>query len=576
MTLKELLNESFDLYSLNVALVEDDVDITYSELHCACNDNDRILSKHTLVNENIGIFIEHNIEAVIAILSCVYSYRVYVPLDPETPTIRLQHILEMGNIKTIITTEDLYQDLLNATKDNDLNVFVIKNGKIKQFETEKVVPKIEKTFSVNDNAYILFTSGSTGTPKGVIVSHKAALAFINWSSEYIQIHSTDNILSVAPFFFDMSVFDIYATLKSGATLHISNKTSIPQYIVPYINDNITICYAVPTFYINIMTQVSEEDPLKIDKLIYAGEEFPIREFNRLLNICNAEIYNFYGPTETNVITYFHVDRELNWEHNIPIGTACPYANIKLSTNGNVGEILVKSESLMSGYTSKEMERNIWCDDYYCTGDIVKKVDDDNFLFLCRKDDLVKINGYRVELGEIKQAILEIPSIINSEVVFVSNENGKKIHAFFTAKESVESKHIREKLSKFLPRYMIPQQITQLISFPMKNNGKIDKQGLVNIAQNMTEKARIDTKEIYSQKSIFETIYKLLQKYVVDISFVKKETALSETGIESLAFIKFLSELEGIYQFKFTVADLLNSKSWQIKDLISILENKLNV
>ena len=201
MKLKELLTQSFISYPNNIALLENDITISYSDLYKICQNNRLLLSQYTLRNERIGIIIEHNLDAVLALLSCAYSNRVYVPIDCNIPFQRLLNILISGDIKTILTTKELYPDLHAKLKNNNIKIIVLNNEKIDNDQTRSLKinenDRADEEVSENDAAYILFTSGSTGVPKGVIISHKAALSFINWSYEYIQVNSKDRVLSIA-------------------------------------------------------------------------------------------------------------------------------------------------------------------------------------------------------------------------------------------------------------------------------------------------------------------------------------------------------------------------------------------
>ena len=335
------------------------------------------------------------------------------------------------------------------------------------------------------------------SPKGVLHTQKSALAFINWAADYFDITNNDIFSSHAPLHFDLSIFDIFVSLKVGAEICLIPKvvTAFPASLAQYIKRNkITVWYSVPSALMNLIDNSLASYLKSLRLVFYAGEVFPYNKFKELKKqLPQAYYYNLYGPSETNVITYYKISESVDEiKDDIPLGYACPYAKIivikdngQKANIGEKGELVVSCDSLMMGYLNRDdltekciMSTNIdsECNEkYYYTGDIVKVIGDGKYTFVSRKDNMIKINGFRVEIGEIENTIYKLESVKEALVKVIKN-NITSLTLFLSLKDNCDLNiiDIERHLRCYLPEYMIPHDIVIFQKeLPRNSHGKLD-------------------------------------------------------------------------------------------------------
>ena len=340
-----------------------------------------------------------------------------------------------------------------------------------------------------DLAYILYTSGSTGTPKGVMISHRAALTFVDWAAECAGLREEDRVCSPAPLQFDLSVFDIYAACKAAACLVVlPEMTSVfPARLAEWIaRERISVWYSVPSVLTMLATygNLNGADLTRLRTVIFAGEVFPAKHLAALMTALPGPRYlNWYGPTETNVCTWYEVPRRSDLTAPVPIGKPC--ANTDVFAVG--GELYVRGPGLMSGYwgqpekTAQVLVRNPFQPAYeepaYRTGDLVTLDADGNYLFLGRRDGMVKTRGYRVELGEVEAALYAHPAIREAVVLPVPDELlGSRLRAVICADSpgGLTREEVLDHCRRRLPAYMVPDVVEFCEALPRTPNGKVDR------------------------------------------------------------------------------------------------------
>ena len=373
-------------------------------------------------------------------------------------------------------------------------------------EGREAAPKPRPTpgASPDDLAVILYTSGSTGRPKGVTISHRAALAFVHWSVDTFGVRTADRVAAVAALHFDLSIFDLFATVAVGASYHPLPDFALlrPSETRQWIEDQgLTVWYSTPSTLRLLLDRGDLENrpPASLRRVLFAGEVFPTPALRRLrAALPDAELYNLYGPTESNVCTYHRVDTVPDDDQvNIPLGRACAGTRVEVldgegqpTDDHQVGELWVHGPTLMAGYWgSPETTARVLVsppgrpsDDgpWLRTGDLAHRDGDGLLHFHGRRDHMVKVRGYRVELGEVEAALASHPGLETVAVVPIPDDvgSGVRLRAWLVPRQApVTALTLKVFLGERLPPYMIPTEFRSLDDLPRTSTGKIDRQNL---------------------------------------------------------------------------------------------------
>jgi amino acid adenylation domain-containing protein len=362
------------------------------------------------------------------------------------------------------------------------------------------------TLSADDLAYILYTSGSTGKPKGVVLSHLNAASFVDWCSEVFQPHVGDRFSSHAPFHFDLSVLDIYLSIKHGATLVLigTELGKDPVRLAALISTKrITSWYSTPSI-LSLLVQygkLQQHDYTALRTVLFAGEVFPIKHLRSLKELLPAPRYfNLYGPTETNVCTYYEIPKQIPHERTqpYPIGRVCSHLQGRVVDEqgcamaaGQEGELCISGSGVMQGYwnlparTASAFLVDPAGMGWYKTGDIVMQDSDGTYIYVGRRDRMVKKRGYRVELGEIEAGLYRHPAVKEAAVVaWTDEEHGVRVKAYLSCKEAEKRPSLID-LKRFcaenLPIYMVPDLFAFREALPKTSTDKIDYRKLQELA-----------------------------------------------------------------------------------------------
>jgi amino acid adenylation domain-containing protein len=442
-------------------------------------------------------------DAVAAIFGIIRSGAAYLPLDFDAPDNRNTYILEDARVSELITTPEraallaagLPGQVSAALRPGDSDLVICRFDWMDDLPVE----------APEDLAYILYTSGSTGRPKGVMITDDNAWSFIDWAAGAFALNETDIVSSIAPFHFDLSVFDLYAALTRGAaTVLIDAASAKNPMLLSELIDRfaITVWYATPTT-LKMMLRFGRMDRYSHSSLrtvLFAGEVFPVEPLNSLRRRWNhASFHNLYGPTETNVCTWYSLPAEVDEAQRepFPIGKACPFATcyienegaIQPATPGLEGELLVGGRSVMAGYLNQP-ERNAAAflaledDTLYRTGDIVRVDQHGQILYVSRRDRMVKRNGYRIELGEIEAALHRHQGISEAGAISTTGPAGEvRILAYYSTRDQapLETLPLQEHMGGQIPSYMWPDQYLHLAEIPKTSTHKVDYPALAQIA-----------------------------------------------------------------------------------------------
>jgi amino acid adenylation domain-containing protein len=351
-----------------------------------------------------------------------------------------------------------------------------------------------------DLAYILYTSGSTGKPKGVMLSQDNAVSFVDWCSETFNPAATDRFSAHAPFHFDLSILDIHVCIKHGATLVLIGEDAgkdAPRLAQLIADERISIWYSAPSI-LSLLAQfgnLQRHDWSALKQVLFAGEVFPVKHLRTLVEQWPAPRYfNLYGPTETNVCTWYEVPTPIPPERTkpYPIGHTCSHVASRVVDElgndvprGTEGELCISGRGVMQGYWAlPERTAQGFLRDpatrWYRTGDIVTEADDGCFTYLGRRDRMVKRRGYRIELGEIEAALYRHAGVKEAAVVaFADEDAGVSISAFLSSHEARHPSLIEIKrfCAEHLPLYMVPDRFVWHDSLPKTSTDKVDYQRL---------------------------------------------------------------------------------------------------
>ena len=484
-------------YPDKTAVKDNNSEITYKELVINAKRIGTFLSEYDVRRKPVVVYGNKSVRVLTTFFGIVYAGGFYVLIDPSFPKERVMKIFNVLKPSVVITDEDKFDRI----RECEYKGTVLDINSVEKDIDEAVLSTIRKNALDTDPLYGIFTSGSTGDPKCVVVCHRSVIDFINVFTETFGITDKDVIGNQAPFDFDVSVKDIYSTLKCGATIQIIPKQlfSFPTKLLDYLDDNnvTTLVWAVSALCIvTTLNGFEYKVPSKINKVIFSGEVMPIKHLNLWRKAYpDAMFVNVYGPTEiTCNCTYYIVDREYELDETLPMGKAFPNERVFLlddddniiteSQPGTTGEICVSGTAVTMGYYNNPEKtdaafvqnplNNKYNEIIYRTGDLGYYNNDGLMCFSSRKDFQIKHMGHRIELGEIDMAINAVDDVVRACCIF--HQDANKILGFYEG--AADKKTITHVLMQKLPKFMIPQEFIQVESMPITKNGKIDRKLLL--------------------------------------------------------------------------------------------------
>jgi amino acid adenylation domain-containing protein len=527
--LPHLLSEAADKYPRKEAILFNERSISYEGLERASNRlAGTLIQQGTIVGDRVGILLTKSIESVISIFGVLKAGGVYVPIDIRNPAHRVEYMIRNCHIRVLITSSQhlniVFLDprielplkkvlLVDGIKEelpgqpNDVEFISWQTALEEIAEKSPVMPT-----SDTNPAYVLYTSGSTGNPKGVVISHINSLTFVNMAAEFFAIHTSDRMGNLAPFHFDLSVFDLFAGIKKGSSIVLipDYLFAFPARLVEYIKEkDISVWNSVSS----VLSMIADRGHAEkwhfpaIRLVHFSGDILPIKYLRTLKQMMpNARFFNIYGQTEANSSLCYPIDKipdEDNWK--IPIGKPFPNfqvfalneANQEIHSYGEEGELYVRASTVALGYwgdrekSSHSFIQNplhdAYADRVYRTGDIVKLGPDGNYVFIGRKDHLVKSRGYRIEINEIEVALSNCPGVHQAVVIPVQDDLvGNRLVAYVVPMGGIqmEEKDVLTHCSRLLPKYMIPEKIQFRKHLPQTSTGKIDRQWIIRELLNL--------------------------------------------------------------------------------------------
>jgi amino acid adenylation domain-containing protein len=350
----------------------------------------------------------------------------------------------------------------------------------------------------DDMAHILFTSGSTGTPKGVVITHAMVTAFVDWAVRHFGTTADDRISGHPPLHFDLSTFDIYATLSAGAELHLvpGELSMNPRKLAAMIRDSqLTQWFSVPSVltYMAKFDAVEQHDFPHLERLLWCGEVLPTPVLvHWMKRLPHVTFTNLYGPTEATIASSYYTLPSCPTDETqpIPIGRACEGEELLVLDSslaplppGEIGDLYIGGVGLSPGYwRDEEKTAAAFVTDgrgrrIYRTGDLAQVDDAGDFHFLGRADSQIKSRGYRIELGEVETALSAIPEVRECAVVGLDTGGFEGTAICCAYAGDIEQVELRKRLTESLPSYMLPARWLVLDELPKNVNGKIDRRAL---------------------------------------------------------------------------------------------------
>ncbi|HEY0603974.1 MAG TPA: amino acid adenylation domain-containing protein [Herpetosiphonaceae bacterium] len=493
--LHELLEAQAAQTPNGIALRYGEESLTYAALNARANQLAHHLQTLGVGPETlVGICLDRSIKLVVGLLAILKAGGAYVPLDPGYPAERLGFMLEDTQAPVVIT-EQRFHALLPSDTAQLLDLD-------SAWATIAAYPQTapDSPTTADNLAYVIYTSGSTGQPKGAMNTHRAIVNRLLWMQDEYQLTAEDRVMQKTPFSFDVSVWEFFWPLITGATLVVARPEGHkdPAYLVDLIaSQGITTLHFVPPMLQVFLQEPSLDRCRTLKRVICSGEALPFDLQTRFFERLDCELHNLYGPTEAAVdVTYWHCDRASTLP-TVPIGRPVANTEIYLLDRqlqpvpiGVPGELYIGGVQLARGYLNRPaLTAEKFIPDpfsgeagarLYRTGDLARFLPDGAIEYLNRLDHQVKIRGFRIELGEIEAVLRQHPHIRDAAVVARADgaQPDKQLIAYVVpdAQQPAEQA-VQDFLKTRLPAYMLPSRLVTLDSFPLTTNGKLDRRAL---------------------------------------------------------------------------------------------------
>jgi amino acid adenylation domain-containing protein len=516
--LHQLLEAAAVSHPDGLAVVDGERTITYRDLDGRANQVAHLLIDLGVKRgDRVGLYLDKSIEAIVGLYGVLKAGAAYVPLDPKAPPARLGLIAADCGLRWLVSGRQRAEWATLRDAGATFECVVVLDAadvpdratlgfRCETTSTVDRMPAISPQVEAIgfDLAYILYTSGSTGQPKGVMLTHLNAITFVEWAADEFAVGPDDRLSSHAPLHFDLSVFDVYAAARGAAALVLvpASTSYFPIEVARFIDRHrITVWYSVPSILSMLALRGGLEPGAlpSVRTILFAGEVFPTRYLRQLMSLVpHARFVNLYGPTETNVCTWYEVDSlpaGPSADDPIPIGRAIPNVDVFAITDdghvagvGESGLLYVRGATVMRGYWA-DPERTARVlgpsprpsdggDPAYFTGDLVEPMADGNLRFIGRRDAQIKSRGYRIELGDIEAALYGHGEVVECAAVAVPDEVfTNRIKAFVVVKGDLDASALSKFCGERLPRYMVPELWEFRPSLPKTSTGKVDRTAL---------------------------------------------------------------------------------------------------
>ncbi|MFF8308824.1 amino acid adenylation domain-containing protein [Streptomyces lydicus] len=460
------------------AVTDTDTTLTYAQLDAAADDVASELHQlGVAAGDRVALWTDKTVRAVAATQAVLRLGAVYVPIDPRNPARRAAQIIEDCTPAVVITTTGRAPALTR------LGTPLLLDHPTEPHPSLPATPPPRSPrprLSPDSPAYLLYTSGSTGRPKGVCLSHRNALAFVDWAAETLQATPLDRFANHAPLNFDLSVLDLYTAFATGASVHLipADLAYAPRALADLLEQRqLTVWYSVPSALQLMMRAGGLLDrPLPhLRAVLFAGEVFPPDDLHRLRRHWPEKRFlNLYGPTETNVCTAYELPPPGATPPPTPTPIGRPTCGNEVTILAPDDELAVAGPTVMLGYWNQPPRRG-----WYRTGDRVRLDENGDLVYLGRLDDTVKIHGIRMHLTEIEAALSSHPHVSEAAALVTSSALDTRLTAFVVPATPTPPTllTLKRHCATQLPQGITLDAVHHLPALPRNTNGKLDRHQL---------------------------------------------------------------------------------------------------
>ncbi|MBQ4878622.1 amino acid adenylation domain-containing protein [Pseudoalteromonas luteoviolacea] len=542
------------------AVVFEDKSLSYAQLDAQANQLARYLCAQGVSAEQpVAICMERSLELVVAMLAIQKAGAAYVPIDTQDPAERKQYILDSSEARWLVTQSELVASLPSS---EHYQCLVVDDPEVLTLCAEYECTSLP--YQCDDGlAYVIYTSGSTGQPKGVATGHRALSNRIDWMQRTYPLDAQDKVLQKTPYTFDVSIWEFFWPLSAGATLVLAKPQghTDAHYLQQLISaQKVTTMHFVPSMLKLYLEACKDTFSGHVKRVFCSGEALEPAVLSAFqARASGTELHNLYGPTEAAIdVSYFDC-RHYSDQGSVPIGRAIQNTqllvldkHLNLVPKNVPGELYIGGEGLAKGYINQNeltAERFIvhpfdTSQRLYRTGDLARYDEDGLLYFLGRIDSQVKLNGQRIEPGEIEYQLNQLATVRDAAIEVNSHSSGYDyLCAYVVPAQPIENNDdwcqaLRAALGKTLPAALVPSKIMVLDALPLTNSGKLDRRALKQY-----EEGTVQLREHIAPRNPMEEFVAQLWLPLLGLTQLSVEDSFFELGGQSLIAMTLVNRLQ---------------------------------